>query len=376
MQRKLSVICFIDSLGSGGAQRQMVGLANQLSEAGFNVQMLVYHDLNFFQSSLNSNIELNILPESSNIKRIFNAYWYIKREKPDWVISFLESPSIISCIVKVLYPHFKLIVSERNTTQHIGRKERLRFNLFRMADYVVPNAYSQEKFIKDNFHFLQQKTTTIANFVDLEYFAFKERTIHPIPQIMVAASIWQSKNTLNFIRAVKTAVDKGANFFIKWFGFVKGTTGANLEYYDACNKLIEDLGVGDYIQLLEKTANIKEEYYNADFFCLPSYYEGTPNVICEAIATGLPVICSDVSDNARYVKSGINGYLFSPNNINDISDSLLKICSLPSDEWKKFSKNSRNIAEDNLCMGSFLNQYINLIKKRYNDWNNLHTKSL
>ena len=372
----MKIICFIDSLGAGGAQRQIVGLANQLHNAEYDVQMLVYHDVNFFQSSLDGCIKLHIMPESSNIKRIFNAYRHIKHEKPDCVISFLESPSIISCIVKVLYPHFKLIVSERNTTQHIGRKEKLRFNLFKIADYVVPNAYSQEKFIKDNFHFLQHKTTTIANFVDLEYFAFKKRTIHPIPQIMVAASIWQPKNTLNFIRAVKTAVDKGANFFIKWFGFVKGTTGANLEYYDACNKLIEDLGVGDYIQLLEKTANIKEEYYNADFFCLPSYYEGTPNVICEAIATGLPVICSDVSDNARYVKSGINGYLFSPNNINDISDSLLKICSLPSDEWKKFSKNSRNIAEDNLCMDSFLNQYINLIKKRYNDWNNLHTKSL
>ena len=363
MNSKKKIICFIDSLGAGGAQRQIVGLANQLHKAGYDVQMLVYHDVNFFQSSLDGGIELHILPESNNIKRIFNAYRHIKREKPDWVISFLESPSIISCIVKVFYHHFKLIVSERNTTQHTGRKERLRFNLFRIADYVVPNAYSQEKFIKDNFHFLQHKTTTIANFVDLEYFAFRERTIHPIPQIMVAASIWQSKNTLNFIRAVKTAVDKGANFFIKWFGFVKGTTGANLEYYDACNKLIKDLGVGDYIQLLEKTANIKEEYYNADFFCLPSYYEGTPNVICEAIATGLPVICSDVCDNARYVKSGLNGYLFSPNNVNDISDNLLKICFLPSDEWKKFSENSRNIAEANLYIGRFLNQYINLIKK-------------
>ena len=346
----MKVLCFIDSLGAGGAQRQIVGLANQLCKAGHVVQMLVYHDVNFFQSSLDGGIELHILPESSNIKRIFNAYRYIKREKPDWVISFLESPSIISCIVKVLYPHFKLIVSERNTTQHIGRKERLRFNLFRIADYVVPNAYSQEKFIKDNFHFLQHKTTTIANFVNLNHFSFAARERHSIPQIVVAATIWKPKNTLNFIHAVKILIDKNIN-----------TSNADYEYYKRCCELIEELGIGEHIKLLEKTKDIKSEYCKADYFCLPSFYEGTPNVICEAIATGLPVICSNVCDNGIYVEEGVNGFLFDPNDINDIVDKIIKAVSITDSEWMAYCHNSRKIAETKLDIERFTHQYATLL---------------
>lgn len=361
MNSKKKIICFIDSLGAGGAQRQIVGLANQLHNAEYDVQMLVYHDVNFFQSSLDGCIKLHIMPESSNIKRIFYAYRHIKHEKPDCVISFLESPSIISCIVKVLYPHFKLIVSERNTTQHIGRKERLRFNLFRIADYVVPNAYSQEKFIKDNFHFLQHKTTTIANFVDLKHFSFTARERHPIPQIIVAATIWKPKNTLNFIHAVKILIDKNVNISVKWFGLSKNASNADYEYYKRCCELIEELGIGEHIKLLEKTKDIKSEYCKADYFCLPSFYEGTPNVICEAIATGLPVICSNVCDNGIYVEEGVNGFLFDPNDINDIADKIIKAVSITDSEWMAYCHNSRKIAETKLDIERFTHQYATLL---------------
>lgn len=362
VNRKKKILCFIDSLGAGGAQRQIVGLANLLSENGFNVQMLVYHDVNFFQGSLSDKIKLYILPESNNLKRIFNAYLYIKHEKPDWLISFLESPSIISCIVKFLYPKFKLIVSERNTTQHIGIRERLRFNLFRVANYVVPNAYSQEKFIKDNFQFLQKKTTTIANFVDLNHFSYIKRQRHSIPQIVIAATIWRPKNVLNFIKAVKILTDQNIRLSIKWFGHTENVADGSCEYYQKCCKLIEELGVGDCIQLLEKTRKIKEEYHRADYFCLPSFYEGTPNVICEAIATGLPVICSNVCDNSLYVQEGINGFLFNPEDIYDIADKIQQAVRLSDSEWETYCRNSRAIAEQKLSLERFIFQYESLVE--------------
>lgn len=359
--RKKTILCFIDSLGAGGAQRQIVGLANQLNKKGFNVQMLVYHDVNFFQSSLLDEIKLHILPESNYVKRIFNAYLYIKHEKPDWVISFLESPAIISCIVKFWYPKFKLIVSERSTTQLIGAKEWLRFNLFRVANYVVPNAYSQEKFLKDNFQFLQKKTITIANFVDLNHFSYIKRQRHSIPQIVIAATIWKPKNTLNFIHAVKILIDKNVNISVKWFGLSKNASNADYEYYKRCCELIEELGIGEHIKLLEKTKDIKSEYCKADYFCLPSFYEGTPNVICEAIATGLPIICSNVCDNGIYVEEGVNGFLFDPNDINDIADKIIKAVSITDSEWMAYCHNSREIAETKLDIERFTHQYATIL---------------
>jgi len=48
-----------------------------------------------------------------------------------------------------------------------------------------------------------------------------------------------------------------------------------------------------------------------DAFVHPSFYEGMPNVVCEALAAGLPVLVSDVCDHPLLVEKGVQGFLFS-----------------------------------------------------------------
>ena len=50
--RKRKILCLIDCLSSGGAQRQLVGLAKLLAERGYEVEVLTYHDLPFYKSIL------------------------------------------------------------------------------------------------------------------------------------------------------------------------------------------------------------------------------------------------------------------------------------------------------------------------------------
>ena len=46
------ILCVIDSLGAGGAQRQMVGLATMLKEKGYSVKVLIYHNSLFYADVL------------------------------------------------------------------------------------------------------------------------------------------------------------------------------------------------------------------------------------------------------------------------------------------------------------------------------------
>ena len=99
---------------------------------------------------------------------------------------------------------FRLIVSERNTTQTLTRRERLKFWLYRKADYIVPNSYSQGDFVCKHFPQHKAKTVVIPNFVDLDKFACAtERHRQQPAVILVVASIWASKNTKGFIDAVR-----------------------------------------------------------------------------------------------------------------------------------------------------------------------------
>lgn len=356
------VLCIIDYLGAGGAQRQMIGLASYLSNSGYDVTLATYFDMSFYLNDMVAEGVTCVCIKDSQkpLKRLLNIARYIHRERPDVVISYLETPSICASFARLFSHRFRLIVSERSNTQHTGFNERIRFNLFRIANYVVPNSYSQENYIRKTFPFLSDKLVTIPNFVDLDYFVPPvNRQKRPIPEIMVAATIWASKNTLGFIDAVSSLKKKGYKFHVSWYGLNE----LNKDYSDLCHEKIKRLGVEDCIELKEKTLKIKDRYQDAGFFCLPSLFEGTPNVICEAMACGLPVVCSDVCDNSKYVIDGENGFLFNPKDTDSIVAALERILSLDQKDYLSFCERSRAIAQREFAKERFINSYIGLIEQ-------------
>lgn len=354
------IILFTDCLGAGGAQRQLVGLSIMLKDKGYDVKVCTYHNLDFYKKQLDvAGVPNELIPGADNTKkRILAVRNYFKREQPDWVIAYQETPSLVACAAKILGCKYRLIVSERNTTQTIGMNERVRFFLYRWADWIVPNSYSQEEFLKEHYPWMGSKLKTITNFVDLDYFSFVERTRKDVSEIVVAASIWESKNTLGLIEAICDLAEKGYKFHVSWYG----KTESNIEYFNKSIDLIDKYQLQDYISLKEKTKHIREVYQKADYFCLPSFYEGTPNVICEAISTGLPVLCSDVCDNSIYVNEGVNGHLFNPNDTLSIVSAFEKMLSADLAAYSQMSHKSRDIAQNKLCKVKFLNKYKSLIK--------------
>lgn len=357
----MRIILFTDSLGAGGAQRQLVGLAKLLKETGVDVTVLTYHKDEFYAPVLKENGVKYVFLENSkkSLTRIVNVIKYVRHENTDVLISYQEVPSLIACLAKICCPKIKLVVSERNTTQVITKNVKIRFFLYRWANAIVPNSYSQEKFIKSHYPKLANKVTTITNFVDLEKFAVEKKRVKAEKvTIMVAASIFSSKNTLGFIEAIRIVKDKRLNFTVKWYGY----SDRNIDYFNQCTNKINEYGIEELIQLLPKTQNIKECYEVCDFFCLPSFFEGTPNVICEAISCGCPVLCSDVCDNSIYVHEGVNGTLFNPRSPESIASAIERILSINEEQYAEYSRNSRIIAEEKLSSKTFLKKYDEVIK--------------
>lgn len=358
----MKVYLFTDNLGSGGAQRQLVGLAIMLANKHFDVKVCTYYSHDFYKDQLDKNGVQNeiICCASNKIKRIFKIFMYFKREHPDCVIAYQETPSIIASVAKLFGCKYKLIVSERNTTQTINWMAKFRFHLFRLADFVVPNAYAQEEFIQKSFSFLNKKILTIPNYVDLDFFyPLSKRLRKDIPEIIVVASIFAPKNTLGFLDAVDEMKKRNLRFHISWYGKVE----SHIDYFNQCQEKINKMGLEDVIELKAKTVRIRDFYQNADFFCLPSFYEGTPNVICEAMACGLPILCSDVCDNPLYVVAGENGFLFNPYDKFSIADKFERAISLTEEQYLLYCEVSRKKAEEKFSKDIFIRSYIKLIEQ-------------
>lgn len=354
------IVCLIESLGSGGAERQISYLASLLKKEGYKVELWTYYPNDFYKYILDDvDVTYRYIPEAQpKLKRIFVLRRELKKANPDVVISYLDTPSCIASAIKLLGGRFKLIVSDRNTTQKTTKREKIRFFLFRFADWIVPNSYSQEQYIKSNFPNLSPKVQTITNFVDTDFFLPDQtkQTTHEHTELLVVGRIMPQKNVLRFIEAVNTAREKGANIRVKWFG-----NSADDTYANSCNQLISSRNMREYFEILPATKNILEEYQRADLFCLPSLFEGFPNVLCEAMSCGLPVLCSNVCDNPNIAEDGANGYLFDPSDLEDMIDKLVKMSQLKKSTIEMMGERSRMIAEQKFSKEKFVNSYLKII---------------
>lgn len=106
------------------------------------------------------------------------------------------------------------------------------------------------------------------------------------------------KNHEIIIRALQKLKDKKIRYFIAGEGELKSYL----------QKLIEDMGLIDKVSLLGYRTDILELCQAADFFALPSYQEGLPVALMEAMASGLPCICGDIRGNNDLIVQNKGGY--------------------------------------------------------------------
>ncbi len=354
-----NVVCFIDDLCPGGAQRQLVGLASLLKSKGYKVTLITYHDNNFYLPFLNQHeIEYVYVEKAENsLKRIYAIYGVMRRLSPDVIISYLESPNIISCILKLFLPTIKLIVSERNTSQKKGLSEFLRFSLYRFADYIVPNSHSQAHFISTNYGGLRRKVHTITNFVDTNLFKPNYKLNQRVNNILSVGRITPQKNIITYIQVAKNVVEKHPTIIFDWYGDTD-----NPIYENECLDMVKRLNLENNFIFHSAEKNIIPIYQSSGVFCLPSIYEGFPNVVCEAMSCGMPILCSDVCDNPIIVSDSYNGFLFNPKSIHEIAEAINRCIEMPQSDLDEMRDRSRKIAEDIFSADSMVDQYIKLIE--------------
>lgn len=357
------ILCLIDGLGSGGAQRQLVGLAALLKDKGYDVLFVWYHKSDFFRGFLEEN---HVNHEQIHATNIFQKFWGVRKVirnfKPDVIVSYIDGPNMAVCFLKMLGLKSTVIVSERAVLQKITPHQKRKFFFYRWADYVVSNAGEQTELINKNFQFLKHKTVTIRNFVDTSAFVPSEtvRNTKDI-QMLAVGRLAPQKNLIRFMEAVQKIQERGVPLRVKWFG---GGSLRHQEYIDKVKAKYDEMNLGDTFLILPPTNDILSEYQSCDVFCLPSLFEGFPNVVCEAMSCGKPILCSDVNDNAVVVHDKDNGYLFNPQSVDDMTEKILTFCFLSREQRLEMGRKSRDIALASLSGESFVEKYIKLIESR------------
>ena len=362
----LSILLVIDSLGSGGAQRQLVWLAIGFAKRGHDVALFTYYPkIDHFRRELEEhNIEILQVEKQYrfDVRPLLALRRIIASRQFDNVVSFLDTPNIYTILATLGNQHTKVVVSERFIFPdgRLSIPVWLRYQFYRFADVVTVNSYHQRDRIFNKFPWCRHKLFAIWNGVDISEFkpcprlAINDRVgMH----LIAVATIVDWKNAYNLIKALAQVKAEGVELHIDWVGRVLPTKSSQDEY-QRCQQLIHELKLNREWRWLGVRENMHQVYRNYDALVHPSFKEGLPNAICEALATGLPILAGDVCDHPVLIQDGVNGRLFEPGNPRSIADALLKFVRQSDTERVEMSHEARRFSEARLGTDTLVNEYL------------------
>ena len=315
------------SLSQGGSERVMSILANTFAENGVDTTMVLLREGKKDIYPVNEKLKLIRFHYHTRNKLLvlLKRYKYlrklIKAEKPDYIISFMWDINAFA-LIGCLGLHQKIIVSERAHPmmgyQGLARKITQNW-LYRLAYRIVFQTEDVSTYYPRN---VRRKAVVIPNPIDSSlpkpYSGVRKHEI---------VSVGRFTEQKNF----SLLLNSFARFYTdhpEWKLTIYGEGQLS-------NKLAEEakrLRIEDRVSFPGFVKALPQHILDAGIYVNSSNYEGISNAMLEAMAIGLPCICTDcpVGGAALVIQNGINGILIPVNNQKALTDAMCRIADEPS----------------------------------------------
>lgn len=363
--RPKNILFVSPNLGAGGAQRQLINIANGFNQRGYEVSVFLFYDKGDLRDSLDKNIKI-FSPFSIKALESLRFLWIIygtlkllrtvMTENPD-VLYSRQWPKIpVAVIGKIL--KVRTVSVEGNNLEHtlLLRRRPLLFQIRRLcvqlSDKIVANSKSLACEVKEVFS-LDSDVTVIYNGIDIEDIREKSRKEQNHK--------WLGTET-PLILAIGYLKDdqKGFSYLLETLEIVNRTKPARLIIIgngkkEKLEELSEKLSIRDKTDFFSTVPNPFPYMAKANIFACSSLYEGLSNVILEALALGKPVISTDHKHGANeIIEDGKSGILVPVRNPQEMADAILKV--LEDGEFRRSleeeaKKRSENFSRDKMISG-------------------------
>lgn len=318
--RRVAIVVISD-LEFGGAQRQVVELANNMDPERFDLHVVSLHDYIPLATSLKeAQRRLHIVERRSkyDFTVVTRLAKLIRELRAQVVHGYLFDAEIAARLAGRL-SKAAVIGSERNTDYTLKRSNLIAYRLTRAChDLTIANSSAGANFNSRLLAQPRSRYRVVHNGVNAERFqpgsGDEVRTalgIAPTERVIgMFASFKPQKNHLHFLQAAKRiAMDvPSARFLFVGDELFMGMSGSE-SYKKQILASVDALGLRDRCIFAGNRQDVERYYRACDVTVLPSLFEGTPNVALESMACGVPVVVSNVSDNAQIVPDGRVGFV-------------------------------------------------------------------
>ncbi|WP_306484186.1 glycosyltransferase [Anaerococcus sp.] len=302
------IVFFIERLSTGGAERVVSTLANEISKSkNYEVYVITYlkKEMNEYQLSKNVHRIEIIKPNGGRFSTIYNKYLQIKdivKELNPFCVFSLAIPKTNAVLMAALWRrNFPLIISERNDPNRFPAKKSmkmLRNFIYKRCDGIVFQTPGARDYFKD---ILKCKTTVVPNPISTNLPKRYEGTREK--NIVNFCRIEPQKNIKLLIYAFSDVDSNLIDYTLEIYG--EGSQKKELEEY------VNKKNLDNRVIFHGYSSNIHEKILKAGLFVSSSNYEGISNSMLESMSIGIPTICTDCPPGGAksIINNGENGIL-------------------------------------------------------------------
>lgn len=326
----LKVLHCIHSLSNGGAERQLCLLANASQAVGMQAEVFCVDKAG--HSISNTDIGISVLSDTNRypLSMRDELIAVVENFSPDVIHTWLPAPMNVAVLSVAGKYKIPAVASYRNRRRFDSWQRIPDFlAMFFWADKIISNnPVSQSSFLYRKL-FKYKGGDEISNAVSItDNLKSKENSHSEVKRFIFVGRLTHQKNWHTMIKAFsRLSVNQPWKLVICGDG----------EDRQALEEEILNLGIKDHVELKGFCDNIYQEISDSDFLLLPSWYEGMPNVVLEAMALGVPCGVSLIPAHESLFDRSIVEF-FDPNSVDQLLNVITKVVTDDIDLIKQSKK--------------------------------------
>lgn len=321
------VLCHINNMCRGGAERVMSVLIDSMVSDGIEVTLVTLDKAEdeYTVPDTVKRIEIDKIVGSNNkitrfVARANALRKTIREEKPDLVLSFCSKENFRAAVAMkgIKTP---LLVSVRSNPEEHYKSKLLTSTIASRADGWVLQSQGAKNYFAKN---IQDKSRIICNPIDKSYFKVAANLDEDRDEIRIvtAGRLRAVKNQIHLVKSFIRIANKypNANLYLYGKDDVDGSS-------DLLKSTIEEYSMQSRIKLMGACDKWAEELIKSDIFVMTSLFEGMPNALLEAMTVGVPVISTNCPCGvpAELIKNHENGIIVPINDVETLAEELEKL---------------------------------------------------
>lgn len=313
--RPIRVVFLLQDLEFGGTQRYALHVLKHLNRNLFQPELWVMRGgEDMVPLAQETGVKIVWLSKSTWVGPValVNLFHILARSRPDIIYTLTVLPNIWGRAFAAMTRVPAIVSSFRNGVAKQHEKW-----LWPLSTAIIVNADSLKDLIVRRFGVDPTRVETIPNGVDIDYFFPDYDKADANPTVVSVGRLVEQKDPFNLLEAFRLVIGEIPSARLIMVG--------NGHLRPAVDEYVRTHGLRSAVEVLRATPDIRPSLRRAWVFAMSSLFEGSPNVLIEAMSSGLPVVATNVDGIPDLVKPDETGLLVPRRDSKALADGLIRL---------------------------------------------------